>query len=182
MRIPLANIPCAGGTGFTPADGMNMPWCVWMNTVDSGARGQVLITGCADNNASGAGQETKLLAVNPNRWSRPNTWGQIRLSSTTLTGVGGNGLVPLVYEMAQNFPNPFNPTTTINFILGKASNVKLTVFNLLGQNVATILDNQMMNAGKQSVVFDARNLSSGVYFYRLDAGNFSSTKKMLLMK
>jgi hypothetical protein len=89
--------------------------------------------------------------------------------------------VARTFGLAQNYPNPFNPTTTINFTLGQASNVKLSVFNVLGQKVATLVDSRM-NAGQQSVVFDASKLSSGVYFYRLDAGNFSSIKKMMFLK
>jgi hypothetical protein len=99
------------------------------------------------------------------------------------TGVDGqNQLQPGQFALEQNYPNPFNPSTTINFTLGKASNVKLSVYNLLGQKVATLVDSRM-NAGRQSVVFDASRYASGVYFYRLDAGsNFNSVKKMLLLK
>jgi hypothetical protein len=97
-------------------------------------------------------------------------------------GVDGALQRPDQFTLAQNYPNPFNPSTTINFTLGKASNVKLTVYNLLGQKVATLVDSRM-NAGRQSVVFDASRYASGVYFYRLDAGsNFNSVKKMLLLK
>jgi hypothetical protein len=99
-----------------------------------------------------------------------------------LAGVNGQNLIPNSFVLEQNYPNPFNPSTTINFTLGKASNVKLTVYNLLGQRVATLVDGRM-NAGTQSVVFDASRFASGVYFYRLDAGsNFNSVKKMLLLK
>jgi hypothetical protein len=85
------------------------------------------------------------------------------------------------FELAQNYPNPFNPSTMINFTLAKASDVKLAVYNVLGQQVATLL-NKHMSAGSQSVVFDASKLASGVYFYRLDAGSFSSVKKMMFLK
>ena len=88
---------------------------------------------------------------------------------------------PESFELSQNYPNPFNPSTKIDFKISKASDVKLTVYNVLGQQVATLL-NEHMSAGSQSVVFDASKLSSGVYFYRLDAGNFSSIKKMMLLK
>jgi hypothetical protein len=89
--------------------------------------------------------------------------------------------VPGSYELSQNFPNPFNPTTTINFNLAKTSDVKLTVYNMLGQKVMTLVDSHM-NAGQQTVKFDASKLTSGVYFYRLDAGSFQSIKKMILLK
>jgi hypothetical protein len=89
--------------------------------------------------------------------------------------------VPLGYALAQNYPNPFNPATTIDFALGKASNVKLTIYNLLGQKVATLID-APLGAGPHSVRFTATNLSTGVYFYRLEAGSFKENKKMLLLK
>ena len=89
--------------------------------------------------------------------------------------------VPKEFRLEQNYPNPFNPSTTISFTLAKASNVKLNIYNLLGQNVSSLIDRNM-NAGLQSVAFDAKELSSGMYFYRLEAGSFISVKKMLLLK
>jgi hypothetical protein len=89
--------------------------------------------------------------------------------------------VPNAFALDQNYPNPFNPTTTINFTLGKATNVSLVVYNLLGQKVATLV-NDRMPAGAHTAVFNAKNLASGVYFYRLEAGSFTSSKKMLLLK
>jgi hypothetical protein len=90
--------------------------------------------------------------------------------------------LPKEFALAQNYPNPFNPTTTIEFALAKPSKVKLTVYNLLGQKVATIIDNRPFSAGAHIVKFDARNLTSGVYFYRLEAGEFKSHRRMLLLK
>jgi len=90
-------------------------------------------------------------------------------------------ILPFDYSLSQNYPNPFNPTTTINFGLPKSSNVKLIVYNLLGQQIATIVDSYM-EAGYKSVRFNASGLSSGMYFYRLEAGDFVSNKKMLLIK
>ena len=98
-----------------------------------------------------------------------------------LAGVKNEALVPGSFALEQNYPNPFNPSTTINFTLGKASDVKLMIYNILGQRVTTLVDTRM-NAGQQSIVFDASKLASGVYFYRLEAGNFNSVKKMLLLK
>ena len=97
------------------------------------------------------------------------------------TGVNSKSLQPNVYSLEQNYPNPFNPTTTINFSIAKPSNVKLMIYNILGQQIRTLVDTRM-NAGQQSVTFDASKLASGVYFYRLEAGDFSSVKKMLLLK
>ncbi|GAB5409841.1 MAG: hypothetical protein BalsKO_22060 [Balneolaceae bacterium] len=85
------------------------------------------------------------------------------------------------FELSQNYPNPFNPSTNINFTLPVASNVQLTVFNLLGQKVATLVS-ERRNAGNHSVRFDARSLSSGIYFYQLQAGDLTLQRKMTLIK
>lgn len=93
-----------------------------------------------------------------------------------------NGGVPRSFSLQQNYPNPFNPTTKIGFTLPKTAKVNLTVFNVLGQKVATLFDGQNFASGDHSVNFDASGLSSGMYIYRLEAGNFISTKKMMLIK
>ena len=85
------------------------------------------------------------------------------------------------YTLEQNYPNPFNPTTNVSFTLPAASDVKLTVYNILGQQV-TQLVNQRMSAGKHSVEFDASNLASGIYIYRIEAGTFIQNKQMMLIK
>jgi hypothetical protein len=89
--------------------------------------------------------------------------------------------LPGEYSLSQNYPNPFNPSTTINYSLLKAGNVKLTVFNAIGSRVATIL-NEYKPAGNYSVKFNAANLVSGIYLYRLESGNYSSAKKLILLK
>jgi len=89
--------------------------------------------------------------------------------------------LPLSYALNQNYPNPFNPTTTIGFSVVKAADVQLKVYDLLGREVATLVQGQH-NPGSYSVVFDASRLSSGVYFYTLRAGDFVSTKSLVLMK
>ena len=85
------------------------------------------------------------------------------------------------YSLTQNYPNPFNPTTQISFTLPKAGNVSLTVYNTLGQKVATLVNGNLA-AGSHTVSFNANNLASGVYFYRLSAGSYASTMKMMLLK
>jgi len=88
---------------------------------------------------------------------------------------------PVEFALEQNYPNPFNPSTTIKFALPAASNVTLTVYNMLGQKVSTLI-NDKMNSGFHSIAFDASNLASGMYIYRIEAASFSSVKKMLLIK
>ena len=85
------------------------------------------------------------------------------------------------YGLFSNYPNPFNPTTQIAYQIPKSSHVSLVVYNSLGQEVADLV-NKEQPSGKYSVQFDAANLPSGVYFYRIQTGNFVSVKKMLLMK
>ena len=100
---------------------------------------------------------------------------------TTGVSAPGNAGVPGSYALEQNYPNPFNPSTSVEFSLPAASEVRLSVFNLLGQEVATLVNGQMV-AGSHTVRFDASRLSSGVYLYRLTAGSFSKTLKMVLLK
>ncbi|MFH0989545.1 MAG: T9SS type A sorting domain-containing protein [bacterium] len=102
------------------------------------------------------------------------------VKETSVSGIG-DAEIPQGFALAQNYPNPFNPTTTIRFSIGTSSKVLLTVYNILGQKVATLLDTKM-DAGTYMYNFDAGRLSTGVYFYHLEAGNFRSIKKMMLIK
>ncbi|MCX6170123.1 MAG: T9SS type A sorting domain-containing protein [Ignavibacteriales bacterium] len=106
---------------------------------------------------------------------------EYELAPRTLTGVEELNTVPTTFTLSQNYPNPFNPTTKIKFTLPSDELVSLKVYNVLGQEAATLL-NQQMKSGSYSYEFDASKLSSGVYFYRIEAGNFNVTKKMILMK
>lgn len=92
-----------------------------------------------------------------------------------------NIAVPEVFELAQNYPNPFNPSTSIKYSIANESTVKLIVFNSIGQEVAQLV-NENQKPGSYTLNFDASTLSSGVYFYKLTAGDFIATKKMLLVK
>ena len=85
------------------------------------------------------------------------------------------------FSLAQNYPNPFNPTTTIQYSILEASHVSLKVFDVLGKEVA-VLVNQEQTAGIYTSNFDASNLTSGIYFYTLKANNFTATKKLMLVK
>ena len=89
--------------------------------------------------------------------------------------------VPVEYSLTQNYPNPFNPTTTIAYALPEAAKVKVSVYNTLGQVVAE-LANEQMQAGYHTVSWDAGSVASGVYFYRIEANDFTATKRMILMK
>jgi hypothetical protein len=99
-----------------------------------------------------------------------------RSTTLSLTAV-----VPTQYALAQNYPNPFNPTTTVSFAIKEAGRVKLDIFNVLGQTVTCLVD-EYLEAGTHSREWNATNFSSGVYFYKVSAGDFQATKKMVLMK
>lgn len=88
----------------------------------------------------------------------------------------------LEYRLSQNYPNPFNPSTNIEFKLPKAMSISLKVYDLLGREVAVLINNERYSPGSKTMRFDASNLASGMYFYRLDAGSFSQTRKMMLIK
>src|SRR4030095_4939140 len=96
-----------------------------------------------------------------------------------ITQISGN--IPDKYSLGQNYPNPFNPATNINFSIPKTGNVRLAVYDIQGKEIETIV-NESLAAGTYKVDFDAARLSSGVYFYRIDAEGFSEVKKMILVK
>ncbi len=102
--------------------------------------------------------------------------------SNVATGVEQQkGINPNIFYLGQNYPNPFNPITTISFDLPVQSHVTLKVYNLLGQEIAT-LKNEVKPAGSYKETFNASSLSSGIYIYKLSAGKFNSSKKMILIK
>ena len=107
-------------------------------------------------------------------WRRP-------LSEMRAQVIAPSDDVPIRFDLGQNYPNPFNPSTTIEYDLPTQSHVELRVFNMLGQEVAVLVD-EFQPAGYKSVEFKAEGLPSGVYLYRLTAGGFVATKKLVLLK
>ncbi|MFA7565259.1 MAG: T9SS type A sorting domain-containing protein, partial [Candidatus Neomarinimicrobiota bacterium] len=101
-------------------------------------------------------------------------------ASLNLSGIKEEA-IPREYSLSQNYPNPFNPTTTINYQLPISSYLTLKVYNLLGQDIATIFEG-VQSAGNYSVTFDASGLTGGIYFYQLKAGSFVENKKFILLK
>ncbi len=102
--------------------------------------------------------------------------------TTTVTGVEKESETPKSFSLSQNYPNPFNPTTQITYTIPKNEIVTLKIYNILGQEVATLINNEEKSAGTYTATFNGSSLASGTYLYRLQAGNFISTKKMILMK
>ncbi len=100
---------------------------------------------------------------------------------TDIADDNDNSTLPKVFALGQNYPNPFNPTTTIQYTLPHKANVKLTVYNILGQKVTTLVNTEQ-SAGEYSVKWDGALAASGMYFYKLNTGETSISKKMILLK
>ena len=90
-------------------------------------------------------------------------------------------ITPFSFQLEQNYPNPFNPVTTISYLLPSTSEVLLIVYNLLGEEIARLVDG-IQSTGFHQITWDASGVSSGIYFYRIQAGGFTQTRKMLLLK
>ncbi|QOJ27552.1 MAG: T9SS type A sorting domain-containing protein [Ignavibacteriales bacterium] len=99
-----------------------------------------------------------------------------------MKGSSALSITPDAYELSQNYPNPFNPSTVISFALPSASQVTLQVYNSLGKEVAVLVNNEMLDAGVHTRNFDASELTSGVYMYKITAGGFTSVRKMMFIK
>ena len=108
-------------------------------------------------------------------------WSDVNKFSIILTDVADEQKLPTEFALMQNYPNPFNPTTTITYHLPKASNVKLKVYDILGNEIATLVDEEE-SAGVYEINFNHNKLASGVYLYKLQAGGFTETRKMILMR
>ncbi len=98
-----------------------------------------------------------------------------------ITSINADLSATYFYHLSNNYPNPFNPSTKITYSIPKRSNVSLKVFDLLGREVAELVNSEI-EAGDNEVIFNASKLSSGIYFYRLQASDFIQTKKMILLK
>ena len=115
-------------------------------------------------------------------WNNASVFGTAVLLGEIVTGIDQEPVAEVKsYALSQNYPNPFNPTTKITYSVAKTEKVKLTVYNLLGMQVAELVDG-VKGAGIYTVEFNARNLPSGVYFYKLETANQQLTKKMVFLK
>jgi len=132
---------------------------------------------------SGVEYYYKIIAVDSslNRSAQSTVIGPFK-AGVHVNGVESNGSsLPTEFVLAQNYPNPFNPSTVINYQLPMTNHVTLKVYDAIGREVATLV-NEVKEAGTYSATFDGSKLSSGIYFYTLKAENFTAVKKLLLMK
>jgi len=152
----------------------------------SGADEIVLDTMLSDNLTAAVNQEINLFYEGATLTVFADMPERFAFQDPTDAGDADNSVLPTDYALEQNYPNPFNPTTTIQFALPVQSEVKLDVYNLLGQKVRT-LKNENMDAGAYEVEWDGTNdggakVASGVYFYKLETSDFVDTKKMMMVK
>lgn len=172
-KIPLtfmSNI--FGDSLFVPTEGIKVPLEVQFNDADVINGGEVARIQLGDNSTADGW------------WNNPDVWTftWIGLPDWAKTSVSEEKpSAPKTYFLENNYPNPFNPTTTIRYGVKETGKVKLSIYNALGQKVTTLV-NAVQNAGVYSVHFDASKLTSGVYFYKLESGNFKMTRKMLLIR
>jgi hypothetical protein len=154
---------------FVPQEGKRLPIDFELNDRD----GLSTRDGQLDYSTNAAGLSYQSGDV----WRWTYTW----IGAKEVTAVKTNENVPSTYSLEQNYPNPFNPSTKINYSLQAAGRVSLKVFDVLGREVMTLV-NEHQNAGLHTVQMNASHLSSGMYIYRLEAGSFTSVKKMMLLK
>ena len=164
FRISLDSILIDDDVRLIPADGIRTPFepMVYDNDGD-GLEAIMVLSHTNDDNAH---QTCEV-------WS--NTW--IGGSSVGI----GDEILPLTYALHPNYPNPFNPVTNIQFTIPEQADVKLQIYNVLGRQV-DVLVNETLPIGHHKILWNPKNLSSGVYFYKLEAGSFMKTRKMILLK
>ncbi|UCH66955.1 MAG: T9SS type A sorting domain-containing protein [Ignavibacterium sp.] len=163
-------IHIAGDATFTPVEGMTIPFEIFAtdaDVIDAGHEGRLQF---------GYNQ-----ALNP--WGEgPGVWTFAWIGMPIFTDVENNEDESITsYELFNNYPNPFNPSTNIRYQLPEPGNVSLKVFDVLGREVMELVDEQQA-AGSYNINFEASDLASGIYFYRLKAGSYVSIKKMMLLK
>ena len=172
-KIALDSIAFGDDVRFHPENGMRIMFDLIYH--DNDAPDDV-----GGGNLTWSPNNTDLAYLNQGEWT--NTWiGDTTNVGATSIGDVNTGNFAGSYELSQNYPNPFNPETTIKFAIAKAGDVEIKVFNMLGQNVMTLVNNKM-NAGIHQVKFDAYSLASGIYFYTIRSGDFLKTRKMILLK
>jgi hypothetical protein len=137
-------------------------------------------TTSANNNLSGSIGES-VIGNNTNANYKQQTGFWYVYQQSDITSVEDEELLPTVFKLEQNYPNPFNPSTKIKFAVPEKSNVLIKIYDILGSEVETLV-NKEMDAGWYDKDFNAAGLSSGIYLFRMEAGNYVNTKKMIYLK
>jgi hypothetical protein len=174
-KISLSDIAKKRSGGFTgtdqvfvPVDGMRIPIDFSINDNDGTGREGILTYSPANQD----------LSYNDfSRWTY--TWVGTKMYVTGVQTIKEGPVSD--YALSQNYPNPFNPTTTIKYSIAKPGMVNIKVYDIVGREVATLV-NQEQGSGSYQVTFDASKLASGLYIYRIQSGDFSAVSKMMLMK
>jgi len=182
LEIPLGVTSTRGGTITLDLQELNLP-DGWVASLRDNTTGDVRAMNAdfsysyesSRAKAAPVGEATHILAATSPRFTLI-----IDPASSTSTKDDGRGTMD-EFALAQNYPNPFNPSTQIRFTLDAGRQTTLKVYDVLGREVATLV-NGTMAAGAHSVTFDASNLTSGVYMYKLEAGGMTMTKRMTLVK
>ncbi len=181
LGVSWTNIPSIGGKSVTSFT-VNYPSMYIAGTLD---RGAFVSTdrGTSWHSANSGLTDSSIISLNVDQQGHlyAGTSQGLYKSTGILTGVGKKTEVPSSFSLFQNYPNPFNPSTVISYQLSVNSPITLKVYDVLGRLVKTLID-ERQTAGLHSVTFNASGWSSGVYFYRLTAGNFVNTKKLMLVK
>lgn len=125
--------------------------------------------------------ETYYWRVRGENYSGPGEWSEVFQFHTGQASSGGTDELPGVFILLQNYPNPFNPVTSIPYVLPTSEYVEIRVYNIMGQQIASLVESHL-EAGHHVVAFDGSGISSGVYFYRMKAGDFADVRQMLLIK
>jgi hypothetical protein len=171
-RIPLDTLAIKRNAGITSTDVINwkvgdkIPFDIAINDNDDGLARDGMIFYSPTNRDAG--------------WQNVNSWTYTWISDD-VTAVDENLGTVYSFNLAQNYPNPFNPSTQIKYSIAEAGLVSVKIFDILGREVADLV-NRQQSAGTYTVNFNAQNLSTGVYIYRIESGSFQATKKMMLMK
>lgn len=172
---------------YTDSDTLYYNWLTTggfpTDTLLADADGGVMIAGTAGANLAPNQSKTYYFAVatGNSKTALIDNMNLAKQKYSTLTSLERENYLPKTYSLSQNFPNPFNPETSIKFSIPEREFVSLRIYNSLGQEVANSV-NQEMEAGSYNLKFDGADLSSGIYLYTIKAGNFVQTKKMILMK
>ncbi len=155
-----------GDSVFKPVKGMRIPIePVWHDNDGAGWEGNIVMSKTNNDNA----------------WQTPATWSHTFIGNYDGNILSTDDLVATTFSLKENYPNPFNPTTTIEYSIGIAGPTKLMVFDVLGREVVKLVD-EYRPIGSHKVVWRASNMPSGIYFYRLETSTFTRTHKMILMK